>query len=98
LLWKFILLATSLAETDEELGDIAAGSIEYLLGRAGKEFIDLVEQETKINPKFARTLTGVWKYMMTDEVWARVQALQAKVKDRLHFDKKGWKFLLSRRR
>ena len=47
LLWKFILLIVSLAETDEQLGLIAAGEIEHLLGRAGDEFIDLVEQEAK---------------------------------------------------
>ena len=29
--WKFIFLTVSLAETDEQLGDIAAGGIEHLL-------------------------------------------------------------------
>ena len=87
LLWKFILLAVSLAESDNELGQIAAGEVEYLLGRAGKEFIDSVERTAKINPKFARTLTGCLRYSMTDEVWERMQALQSNVKDRLHFDK-----------
>lgn len=82
-LWKFILLAISLAESDDELGAIAAGAVEYLLGRAGEEYIDLVEREAKINPKFAKTLSGVLQYTMTDEVWARVQALQAKTTDRL---------------
>ncbi len=83
LLWKFILLTVSLAETDRQLGLIAAGQIEHLLGRAGDEFIDLVEQEAKINPKFARTLTGCYQFQMTDEVWARVQILQAQVEDKL---------------
>lgn len=82
-LWKFILLAVSLAESDQELGAIAAGAIEYLLGRAGEEYIDSVEREAEVNPKFAKALTGVLQYMMTDEIWARVQALQAKVTDRL---------------
>jgi hypothetical protein len=78
LLWKFILLSVSVAETDEELGDIAAGSIEYLLGRAGKEFIDLVEKEAKNNYKFARTLTGCWQYQMTDEVWGECKSYKHK--------------------
>ncbi|HVE59972.1 MAG TPA: hypothetical protein VNB22_24375 [Pyrinomonadaceae bacterium] len=83
LLWKFILLTVSLAESDGQLGSIAAGEIEHLLGRAGDEFIDLVEQEAKSNSKFARTLTGCCQFQMTDEVWARVQKLQAQVEDKL---------------
>ena len=83
LLWKFILLAVLLAKTDYELAVIAAGEIEHLLGRAGEEFIDLVEQEAKSNPKFARTLTGCNQYQMTDEVWARVENLQSEVKEKL---------------
>ncbi|HEX9960409.1 MAG TPA: hypothetical protein VGB00_05725, partial [Pyrinomonadaceae bacterium] len=59
------------------------GAIEYLLGRAGEEYIDSVEREAEVNPKFAKALTGVLQYMMTDEIWARVQASQAKATDRL---------------
>ncbi len=86
--WKFIIDAVSLAETDKELGHIAAGNIERLLGKYGEDYIDLVETEAKNNQKFARTLTGCLQYMMTDEIWARVQKLQAQVKNRLDFDKK----------
>ncbi len=82
LLWKFIILSVSLAETDHELGVIAAGEIEYLLGRAGEEFIDLVEAEAKINRKFAKALTDCYQYQMTYEVWVRVQKLQSNVKDK----------------
>ncbi|MBA3602019.1 MAG: hypothetical protein H0W45_12470 [Acidobacteria bacterium] len=81
--WKFILLTVSLAETDEQLGDIAAGGIEHLLGWHGEKYIEIFEQEVQQNPKFARALTGVWKYMMSDEVWTRIQKLQAQVKDKL---------------
>lgn len=81
--WKFILLTVSLAETDEQLGDIAAGGIEHLLGWHGEKYIEIFEQEVQQNPKFARALTGVWKYMMSDEVWTRIQKLQAPVKDKL---------------
>jgi len=83
LLWKFILLAVSLAETDEQLGIIAAGEIEHLLGRAGDDFIGLVEQEAKVNPKFARTLTGCYQFQMSDEVWKRVQKIQSAVEHKL---------------
>jgi len=81
--WKFILLAISLATTDEQLGDIAAGGIEHLLGWHGKQYIDVVEQEVPVNPMFAKALTGVWKYLMSDDIWARVQKLQSRVKDKI---------------
>jgi len=81
--WKFIFLTVSLAETDEQLGDIAAGGIEHLLGWHGEKYIEIFEQEVQQNPKFARALTGVWKYIMSDEVWTRIQKLQAQVKDKL---------------
>ena len=81
--WKFICLAASRASTDDELAHIAAGPVECLLGHHGAEFIDEVEREAARSPQFARMLTGVWKYMMPDDVWARIQALQAQVSNAL---------------
>lgn len=82
--WKFILIAISLAQTNEELAEIAAGGLEHLLGWHGEKYIKLVEKEARINPKFAKTLTGVWKYMMTDKIWEIVQKLQLSAKEKLH--------------
>jgi hypothetical protein len=81
--WKFIRLATNRAVTDDELGSIAAGPVECLLGHHGPEFIDEVEKVAAQSPQFARMLTGVWKYMMPDDVWARLQAVQAQVSNPL---------------
>jgi Family of unknown function (DUF6869) len=75
--WHFILAAVGHA-SDDELGDIAAGPMEHLLGKHGERYIENVEQRAEADPKFARMLAGVWKYMMTDEVWARVQVLKAR--------------------
>jgi hypothetical protein len=82
--WRFILLAISLSNNDEQLSDIAAGNIEHLLGWHGEAYIKIVENEAKNNPKFAKAITGVWKYKMTDEVWERVQKLQSESKEKLH--------------
>jgi hypothetical protein len=81
--WQFICSAVAQADSDGELGQIAAGPMEHLLGWHGKDFIARVETRAAADEKFARMLTGVWKYMMTDEVWARVQAIQATVPDSL---------------
>lgn len=73
--WQFILAAVAHA-AEEELSHIAAGPMEHLLSRHGDRFIDEVERRAAADPKFAQMLSGVWKNMMTDEVWARVQALK----------------------
>ena len=75
--WQFILAAIA-HSSDEELGHIAAGPVEHLLGKHGEKYIEKVEQRAEADPKFARMLAGIWKYMMTDDVWARVEALKAK--------------------
>ena len=74
--WRFILIAVSQSQSDDELSHIAAGPIEHLLSWHGENYIDVIESEVASNLKFARSLTGVWQHMMTNEVWSRVQRLQ----------------------
>jgi hypothetical protein len=75
--WQFILAAIAHA-SDDELGHIAAGPMEHLLGKHGDKYIEKVEQRAEADPRFARMLAGVWKYMMSDDLWTRVEALKAK--------------------
>src|SRR5688500_8357249 len=75
--WQFILAAVAHA-SDDELGHIAAGPVEHLLGKHGATYIDQVERRAEADPKYARMLSGVWKYMMSDDVWARIEALKAR--------------------
>lgn len=79
--WSFIRAAVAQAESDEELRHIAAGPMEHLMGWCGADYIDAVETQAAADPKFARMLGGVWKYMMSDDVWGRVQALKARYSD-----------------
>ena len=74
--WDVILEAIRQAIDDNDLGHIAAGPIEGLLGRHGNAWIDRVEAQAKQNPKFARAVTGVWKYMMPVDVWDRVKSVK----------------------
>ena len=83
--WRFILIAVSQSQSDDELSHIAAGPIEYLLSWHGESYIDVIESEAASNPKFARALTGVWQHMMRDEVWSRVQWLQKGVSEPLQY-------------
>ena len=77
-IWRFLNLTLSLATTNKQLGAIAAGPIEYLLGRFGPEYIDRVEREVEVNEKLAKSIKGCNQFQMTDEIWARVQKLQAR--------------------
>jgi hypothetical protein len=77
--WLFIDAAVALAESDDELGDVAAGPVEHLLGWHGDTCIDHVEGRAATDPKFARMLTGVMKYRIADAVWKRVRLIQEKV-------------------
>ena len=79
--WEFILTAISLADSDDELAHIAAGPIEHLLGKHGARYIKRVELEASRDRKFGRALTAAWQHRMSDEIWARVRALQAQVPD-----------------
>lgn len=80
--WQFICSALGQAESDDELGHIAAGPMEHLLGSHG-DSIARVETRASADRKFARMLTGVSKHTMADDVWARVQAIQASVSEPL---------------
>ncbi|MHC5023368.1 MAG: DUF6869 domain-containing protein [Planctomycetota bacterium] len=84
--WTFIVAALKYARTDDELGHIAAGPLECLLGRHGDDMIDSVETCAASDAKFARALTGVLQYQMTDEVWRRVREIQLRVREPLVSD------------
>jgi hypothetical protein len=75
--WVFILAAMDRAEGDETLGHLAAGPVEHLLGHHGDAYIERIEAEALRSPRFLRMMSGVWRYMMSDAVWARVQSVQA---------------------
>jgi hypothetical protein len=81
--WQFILKAVALVDSDDGMGHIAAGPLEHLLGWHGEVVIEQVEERSARDPKFARVLTGVWRYRISDSIWARVRALQARVAEPL---------------
>ena len=74
--WVFLQAAVDLAESDDELREIAVGPFEHLLGFHGEHFIDLVEIVAAGDPKFARMITNSWRHAMSDDVWKRVQAIK----------------------
>lgn len=80
-LWQVILDIYPQPAARPHLGLLATGALEDLLGLHGPAFIDRVESLARTDPSFAHLLGGVWQFTMTDEVWARVQAVR---------DTSGW--------
>ena len=78
-LWGFLERAMAHAETDDDLSAIAVNLVEHLLGWHGERYIEPVERWAADDPRVARMLTGAWQYKMSDDVWARVQGIQARV-------------------
>jgi hypothetical protein len=77
--WTFIQVAVEHARSDDQLGAIAAGPLEHLLGHHGDEYIGSVENLASASVSFARTLTGMNQYMMSESTWVRVQRMQQAV-------------------
>ncbi len=81
--WEFITAAFAIATSDDDLEHLAAGPVEHLLATHGASFIAMVEDLATADSRFRRLLTGVWRNAMTDDVWARLQAIQARASNPL---------------
>jgi len=79
--WQFLVAAANSARTEDHLAAIAAGPLEHLLTKHGDEYISLVEVESRSSKAFANAVAGVWRNSMNNDVWSRVQAIQARVKE-----------------
>lgn len=75
LLWQLILAIHSRDQSDDVQCVLSAGPLEDLLTYHGPEFIEAVEQRANEDPAFARLLSGVYRRLMSDDVWSRVTAI-----------------------
>ena len=74
--WAFILEAIARAQTEDQLGAIAAGPMEHLLGHHGDDYIELFEERSATDSKFAAAVRGMWQYKMSDDNWRRIEAIK----------------------
>ncbi|MCF7222931.1 DUF6869 domain-containing protein [Marilutibacter chinensis] len=79
--WQCILCALANPVFSEHFPVLAAGPLEDLLSHHGPDFIDRVEALAGQSSTFASLLGGVWRFEMSDDVWARVQKAR---------DGRGW--------
>ena len=70
--WQAILQILQLDLTDDQKALLAAGPLEDLLAQQGAAFIDRIEGEAKLNPRFNYLLGGVWRHEMPQEIWERI--------------------------
>jgi hypothetical protein len=75
-LWRFVQLASEREMTDAAWTSLAAGPLEDLLSVAGEEYIEIIEEEARRNPKFNDLLGGVWQNTMSNAVWQRITAVR----------------------
>lgn len=75
--WDFICACIADARTDEELGAIAAGPLEHLMGHFGADYIEMVEVRAGADSGFRAVVQHMWQYEIDEAVWGRLQALGA---------------------
>ena len=73
LLWRLILAIHSRDQSPDVQMVLSAGPLEDLLSYHGSAYINTVEQQASEDPTFARLLGGVYRHLMSDDVWRRVK-------------------------
>jgi hypothetical protein len=77
--WMAILQVLLRDLTVEQTSLLAAGPLETLLSWHGAAFIDRVEQQARLDPRFNHLLGGVWRQEMSEEIWSRIEKARKEV-------------------
>jgi hypothetical protein len=71
--FALILAIARLTDNEFVLDNLAAGPLESLLARNGRVVIDDIEREVVRNDKLRELLQGVWRNVIEESVWQRVE-------------------------
>lgn len=71
--FALILAIAHLTDNEFVLDNLAAGPLESLLARNGRVVIDDIEREAPRNDKLRELLQGVWRNVIEEAVWQRVE-------------------------
>jgi hypothetical protein len=74
--WHIILEILRRDQSDRVCENLAAGPLEDLLVKHGPEFIAKVEARAAEDVAFRQLLGGVWRNVMQEEVWRRLEAVR----------------------
>jgi len=75
-LWRLLEIAWDSELGDRELGMLAAGALEDLLGHHGEDFMEKLEIAARQNSKARFMVAGVWRGGMSNAVWERFLLLR----------------------
>jgi hypothetical protein len=73
--WPILLRLIELAPSDTAVDVIAAGPLENLLCLHGEAFIERVEKQAKADSRFRFALGGVWRNVIPEPIWRRVNRI-----------------------
>jgi hypothetical protein len=71
--WLVVQLIFVGCRNDIERACLAAGPLEDLLAKHGEAFIDRIEKAASENSDFRELLVGVWRSVIPEPVWERLQ-------------------------
>jgi hypothetical protein len=74
--WGVVLNILSRTNDEWVLTNLAAGPVESLLANHGEMTICWIEDEAKKNQRFRMMLGDVWRNLISDEVWQRIQRVK----------------------
>jgi len=73
---RMILRILERDSSDFIAGNLAAGPLEDLLTRHGPAIVDAIESAALSKPRFREILGGIWRNLIREDVWDRIQALR----------------------
>lgn len=73
--WEVILEVIKKTDNEWVLTNLAAGPLENFLALSPNQAIELLEVEIPKNSKLKNILSGIWKSLIPDEIWDRIQVL-----------------------
>jgi len=74
--WRLIVNTINKDTQKKSLRMLAAGPLEDFISIHGINFIELIEDEARINSELRWILGGVWKGSANDEIWHRIERIR----------------------
>ena len=70
--WDLILLILQLDTEGKSLDLLSAATLETFVSAHGEYWIDQIEEQAKIDPRFRSLLAGIYQFDAKAEIWDRV--------------------------
>lgn len=71
--WKFLKIASNMAENRGEFGYVAAFSFEQFMSKHGQQYIDEVERLASESDNFKSIVNCSWRHSIDRKTWKRIE-------------------------